>query len=177
MMKIRYLAGAILGVTAATTLAYGASTTIKLFGSGSGDATITVGSAAGTATVFQLPANNGTNTYVLQTNGSGVTSWVPAAGGTTTIANGAKALLTTAIGSAACTSVQTATATGALSTDVLSASFNGDPTAVTGYIPLTAGMLTIVAYPTADTANFKVCNNTSSSITPGAITLNWQVIR
>jgi hypothetical protein len=57
------------------------------------------------------------------------------------------------------------------------ASFNGDPTAVTGYTPLTTGMLTIIAYPTADTVNFKVCNNTASTITPGAITLNWRVVR
>lgn len=54
---------------------------LKLFGSTSGDATIRVAAAAGTATVFQLPANNGTNGYVLQTNGSGVTSWVAPSGG------------------------------------------------------------------------------------------------
>jgi hypothetical protein len=101
-----------------------------------------------------------------------------AAGGfTTTIASGAKALATTAISSAACTAAQTAAATNTLTTDVVTASFNGDPTAVTGYVPLTSGMLTIIAYPTADTVNFKVCNNTSGSITPGAITLNWRVAR
>ena len=94
-----------------------------------------------------------------------------------TIASGAKALATAAISSAACTAAQTDTATGTLTTDVVTASFNGDPTAVTGYVPLTTGMLTIIAYPTADTVNFKVCNNTSASITPGAITLNWKVSR
>lgn len=93
------------------------------------------------------------------------------------IATGTKALATSAIGSAACSSAQTATATGTLTTDVVDASFNGDPTAVTGYVPLTTGMLTIIAYPTADTVNFKVCNNTSASITPGAITLNFAVRR
>jgi len=55
---------------------------------------------------------------------------------------------------------------GALPTDVLLASFNGDPTAATGYIPSTSGMLTIIAYPTAGTASFKVCNNTLSAIAP-----------
>jgi hypothetical protein len=99
------------------------------------------------------------------------------AGVTKTIASGAKALATGAISSATCTSAQTDTATGAATTDVILASFNGDPTAVTGYVPLTTGMLTIIAYPTANTANFKVCNNTSASITPGAITLNWRVVR
>ncbi len=93
------------------------------------------------------------------------------------IASGTKALATSAIASAACSSAQTSTATGTATTDVVAASFNGDPTAVTGYVPLTAGMLTIIAYPTADTVNFKVCNNTASSITPGAITLNWIVTR
>lgn len=93
------------------------------------------------------------------------------------IASGAKALATGAIGSAACTAAQTATATGVLTTDVITASFNGDPTAVTGYVPLTTGMLTIIVYPVADLVSFKVCNNSSSSITPGAITLNWRVVR
>ncbi len=88
-----------------------------------------------------------------------------------------KALATGAISSATCTAAQTATATGTLTTDVIQASFNGDPTGVTGYVPLTAGMLTIIVYPTADTFNAKVCNNTTGSITPGAITLNWRVDR
>ncbi len=94
-----------------------------------------------------------------------------------TIASGSKALATSAIGSAACSSAQTDTATGTLTTDTIDATFNGDPTGVTGYVPLTAGMLTIIVYPSADTVNFKVCNNTSGSITPGAITLNWKVTR
>jgi hypothetical protein len=73
--------------------------------------------------------------------------------------------------------VVTATATGTATTDVVTASFNGDPTAVTGYIPVTTGALTIFSYPTANNINFKVCNLTSASITPGAITLNWRVVR
>lgn len=97
--------------------------------------------------------------------------------GAKTIALGSTALGTGAITSATCASAVTATATGVLTTDTVTASFNGDPTAVTGYVPATAGMLTIFAYPTAGNVNFKVCNNTSSSITPGAITLNWRVAR
>jgi hypothetical protein len=38
-------------------------------------------------------------------------------------------------------------------------------------------MLTIIKWPTTNNVNFKVCNNTLSSITPGAITLNWRVLR
>lgn len=94
-----------------------------------------------------------------------------------TVASGTSALGTSAISSATCATVVTTSATGTATTDVVLAGFNGDPTAVTGYIPLTTGMLTIIAYPTANNVNFKVCNNTSASITPGAITLNWRVVR
>lgn len=101
-----------------------------------------------------------------------------ATGGTTsTIASGTQALGVGAIGPGACIAAVQSTATGTATTDVVTASFNGDPTAVTGYIPLTTGMLTVIVYPTLNTANFKVCNNTSASITPGAITLNWRVVR
>lgn len=119
-------------------------------------ATTTPGTGVATAAAANLSANGGL---------------------TTTIASGAKALATGAIGSAACTSAQTDTATNTATTDTIIATFNGDPTAVTGYVPLTTGMLTIIAYPTANTVNFKVCNNTNASITPGAITLNWRVVR
>lgn len=66
----------------------------KFFGSTSGDVTVKAAAVAGTATVFQLPPTNGSNTNVLQTDGSGNTSWVAAGGssgitiGTTTITSG-----------------------------------------------------------------------------------------
>ncbi len=94
-----------------------------------------------------------------------------------TVASGAKSLATSSISSGACSSAQTDTATGTVDTDVVTVTFKTDPTGVTGYAPLTTGGLFIYAYPTADTVNFKVCNNTSGSITPGAITLNWKVGR
>jgi hypothetical protein len=101
-----------------------------------------------------------------------------AAGGvTTTVASGTSALGTSAIASGACATVVTTSATNVATTDVILAGFNGDPTAVTGYAPATAGMLTIISYPSANNVNFKVCNNTGSSVTPGAITLNWRVVR
>jgi hypothetical protein len=98
-------------------------------------------------------------------------------GGVSSIASGTKALSTSAITSGTCTAAQTASATGTATTDVVRASFNGDPTGVTGYAPAATGMLTVIPYPTANTVNFKVCNNTAGDITPGAITLNWQVLR
>lgn len=93
------------------------------------------------------------------------------------IARGTSALGTGAISSGTCATVVTTAATNTATTDVVTASFNGDPSAVTGYIPTTSGMLTILVYPTTNNVNFKVCNNTASSVTPGAITLNWRVAR
>lgn len=117
---------------------------------------------------------SGLGTGVATALGSALSS---AGGVTSTIASGTAALGTSAIASATCATVVTAAATNTATTDVVLASFNGDPTAVTGYIPATAGMLTVIGYPTAGNVNFKVCNNTSASITPGAITLNWRVVR
>lgn len=236
---------------------------ITLNGATSGSVALQTAAAAGTGTIFQFPANNGTSGYVLQTDGAGVTSWVASAsGGTVTsvsftgglisvanptttpaftvagtsggvpyfsststwassaalaanalvvgggagsapstittgtgivtalgvatgtdgapsilIAHGAKALATSAISSGTCTTAQTDTATGTATTDAVIASFSADPTSTTGYSPSITGMLAIIAYPTANTVNFKVCNNTAASITPGAITINWRVVR
>jgi hypothetical protein len=96
---------------------------------------------------------------------------------TQTIASGTASLGTTAISSGACATVVTVAGTGVATTDVLGWGFNADPTATVGYQASSAGMLTIIAYPTAGNVNFKVCNNTSASITPGAVTLNWRVTR
>jgi hypothetical protein len=122
------------------------------------------------------------STLATTTPGTGVATALgnalSAAGGvTSTIASGTSALGTSAISSGACASAVTTTATNVATTDVVTASFNGDPSGVTGYAPATTGMLTILSYPTANNVNFKVCNNTSASITPGAITLNWRVVR
>ena len=92
------------------------------------------------------------------------------------IAKGTAAMGTSAIASGACATVVTAAATGVATTDVIDAAFNADPTGTTGYTA--PNMLTIVPYPTANNVNFKVCNNTAVSLTPGAvITLNWKVVR
>lgn len=58
---------------------------ITFKGSTSGSCAVKTAAAAGTGTVFQLPADNGTNTYVLQTNGSGVTSWVAGGAGSSNL--------------------------------------------------------------------------------------------
>ena len=134
---------------------------------------------AGCASCVTGPGSS-TDTDVPQwsgTSGQVLAAGLPVATLARTIASGTAALGTGSIASGACASAATATATGALTTDVLIASFNGDPTAAPGYIPSTSGMLTIIAYPAAGTVNFKVCNNTLSAITPGATTLNWRVVR
>ena len=124
----------------------------------------------------------GTNAYVLTAN-SGATNGIdweaPGAcsGCTQTIANGTSALGTSAIASGACASTVTTAASGVATTDNIQADFNADPTGTTGYKPSSAGMLTIIKYPTSGDVNFDVCNNTGSSITPGAVTLNWRVVR
>lgn len=165
---------------------------------GAGTQTITPAtSTIGGAATFVLPAgsaaspkcaaivSDGTNYQVAPDflrMGAGVETAaaiaLSGAGGlTTTVASGTSALGTSAIGSAACASAVTTAATNTATTDVVQWGFNGDPTAVTGYVPLVAGMLTIIAYPSSGNVNFKVCNNTNASITPGAITLNWRVAR
>lgn len=97
--------------------------------------------------------------------------------GSIKVASGTSALGTGAISSGACATAVTTSATNVATTDVINWGFNGDPTGVTGYAPSANGMLTIVAYPSANNVNFKVCNNTGASITPGAVTLNWIVVR
>lgn len=95
----------------------------------------------------------------------------------TRVASGTSALGVSAIPSNACAAVVTTSASGTVTTDVIGWGFNGDPTGTTGYQASTDGMLTIIAYPSTDNVNFRVCNNTAAAITPGAITLNWRVIR
>jgi hypothetical protein len=96
---------------------------------------------------------------------------------TRTIASGTSALGTSAIASGACATVVTTTATGTATTDTVQFTPNTDISGVTGYAPVTTGGLSIYPYPTANNVNFKVCNATASSITPGAVTLNWRVVR
>lgn len=94
-----------------------------------------------------------------------------------TICSGTVALGTSAIASGAAATTVTATCTGLLSTDNIQIDFNSSPLAVTGYTPSSSGMLGIIKWPTTNTINVSAVNNTSSSITPSAITLNYRVTR
>jgi hypothetical protein len=88
------------------------------------------------------------------------------------LGSGAVSLPTSAVTSGACSSVVTLTATGATTGSHIVATPAADPTGVTGYGPSASGSVSVQAYVTLNTANFKVCNNTAGTITPGALTLN-----
>lgn len=116
-------------------------------------------------------ATAGTNTTQLAT-----TAFV-LANSTQTIAHGTVALGTSSISSGSCdTTGVGVTATGVAATDTMTYAANTDISGVTGY-GSTSGFLTIYPYPGSSVVNFKVCNWTGSSITPGAVTLNWRVVR
>jgi hypothetical protein len=90
--------------------------------------------------------------------------------------SGTAAMGTSAISSGACATVVTVAVTGVTTANVIVATPTVDPTGVTGYAPSASGSLYIQAYPTSGNVNFKVCNNTSASITPSALTLNFRVL-
>jgi hypothetical protein len=101
--------------------------------------------------------------------------WTLPGPGPITIASGTAALGTSAISSGACGTATTVSAPNVVTTDRIKPSFQGDPTSTTGYTP--SAMLTIVPYLTSGNVNFKQCNLTGSSITPSALTINWDVQR
>jgi hypothetical protein len=125
-----------------------------------------------------ITSNSGSGVWA-HTGNFSVSGTITQAGSplTGTIASGSTALSTAAIASGACATVVTATATGVLTTDAISWNPNASIKAVTGYAPSTTGGLSIAAYPTAGGVNFDVCNSSASSITPGAVTINWRVTR
>lgn len=142
-----------------------------------GDANRTLNMAGGNLTLAGAFTTSGANALTLTTTGS-TNVTLPTTGTlATTVASGTAALGTSAIASGACATAVTATATGAATTDVVGWGFNSDVTSVTGYQASANGMLTILVWPTTNQINIKTCNNTASSVTPGAVTLNWRIGR
>lgn len=148
--------------------------------------------AAGTFT-WQVK-NNGTVVYTRQNFGmlncDGTTiTCTAASGGVTisgavpTIASGTAVMGTSAIGSGACAAAvqETTVTSGAVAnvatTDAIVYTPAANPTGITGYAVSATGSVYVWAYPTAGHVNFTVCNNTSGSLTPGALTFNWRVAR
>ena len=142
-------------------------------GSGVGGATGYFSTQVGRVVMRNDAANAGESVYAC-TDSTGSPAWTLQTG---TVASGTAAMGTGAISSGTCASAVTVAATGVATTDIIVYTPNTDPTAVTGYGPSSSGSLYIWAYPTAGDVNFKVCNNTGSSITPSALTLNWRVAR
>ena len=118
---------------------------VTFSGSTSGTCVLKTAAAAGTGTVFQLPATNGSNTNVLQTDGNGITSWVAGGGGSGTVtsvsvttANGVSGTVATATTTPAISitlaaiTPTTIVASGAVSASNLSGTNTGDQTTITG---------------------------------------------
>lgn len=96
---------------------------------------------------------------------------------TRTICSGTQALGTAAISAGTAASLVTFSCSGLLTTDNIAADFVGDTNGVVGYQPSTSGTLAIKKYITANNINISVINNTASTITPGAVTLQLRGIR
>jgi hypothetical protein len=87
------------------------------------------------------------------------------------IANTTTTVGTTAIAANTCATAVTVTMTGVATTSVFDFTPATDVSAVTGWG--TTGGLTIIPWPTSNTLNYKVCNQTAASITPSAsVTFN-----
>jgi hypothetical protein len=118
---------------------------------------------------------------VTPTTGGSATTYLNGAGNyttpTQTICSGTIALGTSAITSGTAATTVTATCTGLATTDTVMLEFSSSPVGVTGYGTGAAGALRILNWPTANTINVSVINNTGSSITPGAMTMNYRVTR
>lgn len=137
-----------------------------------------VGSPSTTQVPFQSLTTTGTSGPATLAGGVlNIPQYATSGGSTNTICSGTITLGTSAIASGAAASTVTATCSGLASTDNIQLDFNGNPLSVTGFIPSSNGMLTIIKWPTTNTINVSVVNNTGASITPGAVTLNYRVVR
>ena len=94
--------------------------------------------------------------------------------GTTKVASGTITLSTSAIADSTCVD-NTATATGAASTDNVNLTPNADASSITGYTG-SSSTLRLNKWITSNTIHIKQCNYSGSSITPGALTFNYIVV-
>lgn len=115
-----------------------------------------------------LSENNGAASRIC-TAANGVCS---AGGG---ITNNTTTTGTTAVSANTCTTASTVTLTGLATSNTINFTPTSDTSSVAGWGSPSSGLLYIVAWPSAaNTASYKVCNATSSSITPGA-SVTWNV--
>jgi hypothetical protein len=154
---------------------------------GNGDGTITTGAPwlFNHPALFSQPKQpmtvGATGQAICQGNGTTGTLQCSYNGGTffsqtQTIGKGEVALGTGTIAANTCAPL-VFSAAGVRVNDVISWSYSTDPSQVAGYDPRSPGALSISAFPAQDQVTFSVCNSTSASINPGAVTLNWIVTR
>jgi hypothetical protein len=135
-----------------------------------------VGTAPATCNIGQYYFNT-TNTNTYSCTSANTWSLVGGGGGgTTTIAAGTATLSIAALASGACVTT-TVAASGVAATDSIIWNPNASIKAVTGYAPSAGGGLSIAAYANSGNVLFDQCNWASGSITPGAVVLNWRIVR
>jgi len=111
------------------------------------------------------------NTQVCLDSGTGTSTMVKTWSGTATLG-------TTTIAANSCAVPVTVTATGVVTSDRITWTPNTDISGVTGYGYNGSDGLKIYPYPGSGTVNFRVCNGSAASLTPGAaVILNWGVVR
>ncbi len=145
---------------------------LTLNGSVSGTAAINVPAAAGTGTIFQIPATNGTTGYFLQTNGSGITSWaqpsLSSVTGTLPVANGGTGITSgTSGGILAFTAAGTIASSGALAANAIV--IGGGAGVAPSTTTTGTGVLTALGVNTGSAGAFVVFNGAGG--TPSSLTL------
>jgi hypothetical protein len=121
--------------------------------------------------VFVDPSGN---IYISENGGafSRVCDAANGACGSGGISNATTTVGTSAVAANSCNGAVTVTMTGLASTAALNFTPNADVSGITGWGPGTPGLY-IITWPTTNTANYKVCNSSGSSITPGSsVTFN-----
>jgi hypothetical protein len=94
------------------------------------------------------------------------------------IAMGQLALGTQIISPGSCATAVTGAAPNTTAASVIHWSYASDTNGIAGYEGGSSGAIVKVdAFPTSNAVNFRVCNNTASPITPGAMSVNWDVIQ
>lgn len=147
----------VLTFTAGCQIVFGGSTTAKAsfnVPAGTLPTSPVLGDCANVSGAFEC--YNG-SAWLTLGGGSGITNITATVGSATFNAN-------------TCTSPITATMTGTVTGTTFNFTPTTDPSAITGWG--SSGGLTVAAWPTSNTLNYEICNQTTSNITSGAITFN-----
>jgi hypothetical protein len=124
---------------------------------------------------FQINGRYGATGQCLKSTGTG-TIWGPCKTEQAASGRGSTVLKIEPIASGQCAAPVTATVPGANGSSVVHWSFGSDPYGIAGFIGSASGAgLQIYAFTTENTVAFRVCNNSSQSITPSSIAINWDV--